>query len=620
MDSSFVLRKPNIYNLSASSNAKILSPQDVAINFGGTTIDIGILCYRKIHRPLTSGALHFVPDSFVCDRRSVVKKLIEYSISLQGGISNKSNYSRMVNIQRFFLWCNENSLFGCMDFDGARGALETYVAYLREKVRLGNILNNTAQRYQYDAIYALRDGLELDGIHLGMRLLKKSRLVNHTEAPCDKDQGKVLALAQSLFYSLTDAIHKKSAFPIKIPVAPYLNRKNDSAWYFPLKIKWTALCNSNKSFRYYDYENGCVRDLAGTKFSNMSYNRRSYNRAVNKIRQANTYENGHWLSMAALSTKVFALLFSANTGMNKAQMINLSWCNDDFYVGKETQGFIEIKHRANDKEVSFTITADFLRDFEKYIALRRITMETFGSVHYLFFIVNPKLSNPVCRPKESILTSAIKSMRLIDPNLPNIQSMKWRAAKSHHLILTTDLHTAAEVMQNDVRTFQESYIEGSQKNAEKEVSEFLEKLSGRVLGSKSNELGLKTSAGSCRNYGSPRPDLEVPDEIQLDCKTAEGCFFCENYVVNADEVDIRKLLSCKFCIESTSHLSASIDHFNLLYGGVLERIDYFIKIIEQVSEECFESVVLIQKEVFDEGILDSYWESKLEQLMELGVI
>lgn len=618
MNNKLINRDPKILNLLTYSGSKILSPQNIAISIGIMSLDIGSLCFKETKKKNNKGKYLYNPDSLVKSRIIIIRKLIQYSIFLVDDLSYNSLYSRMINIFNFLFWCNSKDLFGQMNYNNARFALEEYVSYLKEKVRLGLLSNNSAQRYQYDTIHGLKDGLELDSIEVGINLIKKSKhSIRHTEAPCEVEQGKVISIANSVFSTLTDAIFEKKTFPLPIPVPSYLKRKNNVAWYFPIN-KWTAVNNNNKKHKYYDYINGYIRDLTPEE-NLIPIERFNHKNLSAFIQEANLYKNKHWLSMAYIASKAFAILFIANTGMNNQQMINILW-SDDYVITRNSQEFIGIKYRADNKEVKFIITANFLATFKKYIALRKKIIDTTSNFNFLFFSFNKKLINPINKPNPSLLNSAIRALRLIDPKLPNIKSIKWRAAKANQLLSTTDIHTTAELLQNDVKTIKESYLEGNTKKTEVEMSNFLDNLSSKLINVRPKESLESVSIGNCKNYGNPKYEMNTSNSIQLDCKKSEGCLFCENYIVHADEIDIRKLLSCKYCIKSTSNFSSSIEHFNTLYTDILERIDYLLKSIEKISKKHFDLVHKIQKEVFEKEYFDSYWESKIEQLIELGLI
>jgi len=616
VSSKFFKRTASKIDLKSVSDINISQPETVSITIGKQSLDLGVICYSSIeNRGL--GVFLYDPSSLVKSRKVIVHRIIDYASSLVGELAVKSIHTHINNIRRFFLWAFENKVYESLEFEFLRKALVEYVEYLKENIRLGVLANNTCARYQHDVINFFKEELGYADIHLGIRLLKKqNNSVEHTESPCEEDQGKVLAIAQSLFYVVANAIKNELPFPLAIPVPPYLKRNNNTAWCFPIP-QWTSINNDNEKNEYYDYENGCVKGVLkalndGEKLV------RAQSIAIGVIDRNNDYNNQLWLRLSALGSRVFSVLFTANTAMNLEQLVGLKWFNDNYETNKETQGFIDIKSRAGHRTVGFTITSDFIKTFDKYIEMRRKTVDVFGDKMSLFFSIDRH--NKICTPTIGIVNSGIKSLRKLDPNLPSILSQKWRSAKSDYLVVNTDIHSTAEILQNTPSTVKKSYAQGTQKGAEREVGNFLEKLSGKVFSKNKTSQETSVSTGNCNDFGNPKPDGVPEGSVEPDCRNGEGCLFCSSYVLHADETDIRKLLSCQLCVESTSHLSASRVHFEQLYGSVLNRINELLDTVADELPEGNELVERIRGEVFEEGVLDPYWETKYEQLMELGVV
>jgi hypothetical protein len=100
------------------------------------------------------------------------------------------------------------------------------------------------------------------------------------------------------------------------------------------------------------------------------------------------------------------------------------------------------------------------------------------------------------------------------------------------------------------------------------------------------------------------------------CKSAEGCLYCDKYRVHADETDIRKLLSCRYCLRTTSNRAASLEDYDRTFGAVLRRIDF---LLDELKKRDADLVARLENAVDVGGELDVFWSSKLEQLLELGV-
>jgi integrase len=545
---------------------------------------------------------------------------VDFANSLKGEISVTSIHTLFTNIRYFLLFANRYQLLQRLDKSGFRLALEEFVEYLRVTVRQGGIGNNTAQRYQYDAVRFLKNGLEFENIESGMRLIKKDKSsVQHTEAPCEDTQAKTLGIAQGILNAVSHAIETEAPFPVAIKVPTYLGRKDNIAWYLPLQV-WTRVKNVKGAYnKSYDYETGEIVGLTTARKEGKALT--GGQRAAKKhMEECSKYDNNMWLRFADLGVKAFAILFAANTGMNKQPLLDLRWHDDEYETEKESQGFVTIKHRAGDKEVRFTIMSKFLKTFEKYIRMRKKIVDTFGATDGLLVSFTkggriPKLASP------NIFNSAYTQVRAVDPGLPKITMMNWRAAKAEYVLSRTDIHTASEILQNDPDTVKQNYSNGSKQKSEYEMGGFFEKLGQKVLITlPANKNVVQVASGKCKDFGNPNSDIENSFVISPDCRKSEGCLMCDKFMVVADEQGVRKLISCQFCIESTSHFSADAGHFESLYGDVLSRINELLTYIKEAVPHGDDLVQKIKQEVYEQGMLDPYWELKYEQLLELGVV
>ena len=130
------------------------------------------------------------------------------------------------------------------------------------------------------------------------------------------------------------------------------------------------------------------------------------------------------------------------------------------------------------------------------------------------------------------------------------------------------------------------------------------------------ELCRYSEITSCISYF-----VHIPKSpVEADCTQPEGCLFCNNYAVHADEIDIRKLCSLDYVIRATKSLAASEEHFNKIFGTVILRIENILKAVSLKSKELANLVLSIQKDVYDNENLDSYWEEKLSLLIKIGAI
>jgi hypothetical protein len=127
--------------------------------------------------------------------------------------------------------------------------------------------------------------------------------------------------------------------------------------------------------------------------------------------------------------------------------------------------------------------------------------------------------------------------------------------------------------------------------------------------------GVDQAIGVCSSYGNPQLNGAAP--VTPDCRGPEGCLFCDQFKVHADERDTKKLLSCRYCLQQTAHLVSSEEHFQNLFVPIFERISFILEAIDRRETGLVERIRL---EVEENGELDPYWQSKLEMLATLELV
>jgi hypothetical protein len=149
------------------------------------------------------------------------------------------------------------------------------------------------------------------------------------------------------------------------------------------------------------------------------------------------------------------------------------------------------------------------------------------------------------------------------------------------------------------------------------MSDFFARIANLVVNKRKPIVrGTDLAVGACASFGAPHP-VEGNVPAIPDCRRPEGCLFCDKFRVHADERDTRKLLSCRYCIQQTSHLAASEEQFQRLFNPILGRIQ---AILDEVDRREAGMVERVRREVEEEGELDPYWAGKLEMLMALELV
>ncbi|WP_124592958.1 hypothetical protein [Burkholderia cepacia] len=618
--------------------AEVLRPERAILRLPyNRTIDIGALCYLKREsvvdravRPQSVGR-KVVLASKSTRRLQRVRRLIDIISSEVrcGGRRLETIRDRYSRFIAFMNWADASGWESVLEDDSsARDAFQAYVNYLRDRVARNDMALNSGARQQFTVLPVLAELMGFDDLGRGLNLLRADHnLAGSTSPPDHAAQARVLSLCDALFVGLSALVLNNAPYPHALTVPAYLGIPENRLWIFPTTV-WFMLPSTlakrslkGKPSWGYNYAAGRVSTLQELTEVNgcdkyaRNKNLTAIRRARLTIEEANADSCHLWRRMAALQAmNVFIVLFLSQTGMNWAQVVGLSW-RDDFEIDVAHQAFRTIKWRAGGKTVTFELPVAFMPTFRRYLELRRFLLRGAMS-EYLFFKMGAKAADPPKRFGCNGLFAIYVSLRRIDPAIPTVLARQWRAAKSDWLVRNTDPATTALVLQNTEKTVLATYAEGSETVQVEEMTNLFDQVCHVVLEKGVKVVGAVTRAvGLCKSYGSPA-STESTGAMQPDCKGPEGCLFCDNFKVHADEIDTRKLLSCGYCLRQTQHMAGSEERVQKLLGPIFGRIEV---ILEEIRKRDYEMVNRVTQEVDEEGELDPYWARKLEMLMELGV-
>lgn len=626
-----------IYTLPFEGDINLINPEQAILEFPPKgTIDIGSICYlirdfNSTYRKKTHGR-RVELSSLDTNRIERTREIITlFSNKIQNDSlspTTVSNEARMGCID-FIDWADETGHHrAILDAPAARRAFSEYVTYLLEKYRRHEIKLNTAAVMCRHTLNFISSLFSVDDFHNGLNIPTRNiREINETIPPSETAQGRAMALCHALFHGLTQLALDYEPFPYRIQIPEYLNWNENFLWVFPTPAWFrtprevaeiTPQKDKLKSYKFLEGRVATTSELTPF-FSSKRIALQSKRRAIANITAANSDpRNKHRILLATHALNSFAILFLANTGINLTQLLELEW-NDEYLTTSTRQKFKAIKWRASGKLQSFEIQSEFLKDFKLFIKLRSYLLNG-GSYRFLFFTLGTgQKSKP--SPMKYFATRDMHSrLRRIDPTLPSITPRQWRAGKIDWMLRNkVPMDVAADVAQNSERTLKTSYAAGSPETHKKEMTVFFENLCASVIDESQKIQGMQDSpAGHCINYGNPFSS-NIENNSIPNCRNPEGCFFCDHYKVHADEIDTRKLVSCRYCIQRTAPLASSVEHFEETFGTVLNRINHLLFEISRRAKDKH-MVKRIEKSVEEDGELDSYWLAKLELLFNLDLI
>lgn len=76
-------------------------------------------------------------------------------------------------------------------------------------------------------------------------------------------------------------------------------------------------------------------------------------------------------------------------------------------------------------------------------------------------------------------------------------------------------------------------------------------------------------------------------------------------------------MSFRFFIQQIDFLSDTLDFYKNLYEPILERIGNIIDEVSEISEKTNELVRDVEQAIKVDGSIDSYWQSKLNQIIDI---
>lgn len=594
-----------------------------------STIDVGTFCFtsRLQNSRTVSRAVRLVDESsFDVRRVAPVRRLLAHICQqmLSGGIRHTTMLTQTNRYFVFFDFCDskgyQNALF---DVDVANAALAAYFSAVFDNWRKHSVGAKHGRRLQCDA-RAVMQAVHADEDlgHLLIPILASDRDVTNTSVPDESDQGKVLALCQSLFDGFYELSYRFARFPFRLELPKYLPWQRHYLWIFA-KQNWynkfvvpSDLDTDDDGHVAYDYNEGRIKTIAEAELAcNPGNAKEIVKKAQSKQRDANlNRRDAARLRAASIAHNVFFLQFLANTNMNFTDARELSW-SDGYGIKTERQNFRSIKWRAGGKECKFEIESVFLPTFKKFLQIRSFMLDGL-ECDTLFVSLGRSGREAPHMVGMTFLTSIYNTLRLVDPDLNAIMSRQLRVKKADFAISRADLETTAGLLQNSPSTLLKNYTAGSETKHFQEMSTLFEAMSeaARVV----VERGVTTTAipaGNCSEIGRIEP-LDSATPIEVSCQKSEGCLFCKSFRLHADGEDARKILSCMQYVQFMSLTATGKEEIDKVHEKVLGRGEELLNLIEQHSPGTVGAI----REDVDEGNLTVYWQAKVEMLRDVGVI
>ena len=607
----------------------LLHPERALLKWEGISnrSDIGQICYLTRDTSNTQRTRRtFDHTSFSSERARIVRLLVtQLSERLTlGAMRPNTVYLALRVVLEFVNWADKQGLHQVLcDEKATADAVHRYFREKREQVSLGNLSRNTVGHNQRNLLASLREFFGNDDFCANARALSSAQDASvPTAVPDSESQAALLAWADALFSSISTLVLDFKPYPVRVTTA-----RGDSLCLVPHTHDRSEGADSH-GLRGWNLETGVPRTreelttrMAGAGAKNPRQRSWAIARLTAKYLTAANEDARSPIrrAHASMAAVCFAALFLAETGVNRAQLLAMKWSPElaaslqDASVVR--QKFREVKYRAGGKEVTFTVSLGLMPKLKAYLALREYLVQG-ANCDALFIVVEHRAQRRLIGLPAHFLAQLYSRLDTLGIVLPRISARQWRAAKQDWAVSNHGPVIAARLMGHSLVTALRSYSNGTDAAHKAEMGAFLASVEKTLLKPGNDPAGSTRSAvGVCIEFHKPAP-IAASVTVQPDCRSTEGCLFCDQYRVHADAADIRKLLSCRHCVRLVSGRAGSIEQYDRSFGAVLRRVDF---LLDELRKRDAALVDQIGQDVDIDGHLDAFWSAKLDQLYELGV-
>ncbi|MGF6572500.1 hypothetical protein SAMN05443245_4683 [Paraburkholderia fungorum] len=602
----------------------LLHPERALLVFEGINhrIFIGQLCYlaRNTSSPARKKQT-FDEDSLSQERITAVRRIIcilsdELEINYLRPITVRNHAQKIIE---FLNWSdnNEKSSVLCDEAE-TEVALSIYFKLLNREVKVGLRKTNGTSDTQSTLKNFFTLFFENEDFGADLQPTKRdARDTKNSEIPRAHDQGIVIYWCQTWYKVITDLLLEFKSYPISIKSAP----GHPDIVIHPLYYNEDANIVSGWDFKKCEVKS--IKTLTLEYEENQGFNpllqaKNSRASAIAMLREANSNRNSSIrMFHSAIAIYCFAALFFIELAMNLAQFLELPWSNeletniDSGQILK--QSLRRIKYRAKGRLVSFDVSLQFIPSLKLFLKLRKYIL---GGKKFPYLLVMLGRDNRPTKLNRDMFKMLEQRLREFGITLPHITSRQWRATKTHWVARNYGIPVAVDMAQHSLAVALKSYSSGTDTEHKSEMGVLYDAIDQIITRPRYSETGGKENGiGICKSFKQPEKIIDNPP-VTPDCNSTEGCLFCNKHRAFSDEVDIRKILSCRFCVRLVSNRVRSMEHYEETYSPIIRRLDF---LIEELRKREPALVAKVQEEVETTGELDPFWSNKLEMLIELGL-
>jgi len=513
----------------------------------------------------------------------------------------------------------------------AKKVFTVYKRYLQNLVITVEIKNNMAH-YLHRASYLLLCYLFEDKANEigGIKIIKYKNTSATAFDGIRKSKGEIeytFIFYYNFFDQIADFVLEGKEYPynIKLPKGNAVLTPRAGCDIVP-----SYMPISKNAFKCINYQEGRIKTKEERlcEFIDFPGNNKKYiinhgcEKLLERLALVNT-DSTHDLRLALgnKAMKAFFTVLLAITGINDSILGKILWENDDFTTTKESQDFVGIKPRANNKKVLFEIRKNFIGSFKFFLKLRRFVLNG-RNCNFLFFnLYCTEIHITTAQLNGRYAYSNWKTLfKRMDDELPNAFSQDFRKDKTLEF-LGKGAKYAIAGLQNSYDTMINHYNGQSGESMAKEMHNAITFLNEGIVTLEKSVDEEAVLLGECESKEQKPIQDDQTTEVEADCNDLKTCIFCIYFRTHPNENDIRKLYSLEFIIKEISLPRAkSHEDYELSMKPWLKRIDQLLKQMLLIDPGCKSIMDKVEQEVYKEQLLTPYWGHLLEDFEILGVL